>query len=260
MSTEEHNREMMIEAMRDARGEALPENPPPGPKWKAKQALNSLNLNGAEHDVMGCLVDRANARTGLCYPSEEFIAGWTNRPLRTVERAIASLKRKRLIKIIHRGTTSNRYYIDWHRLFASFRAMMAFQKRRLRQSDALQKVADHPVKSGGSYPPEVADKPRTEPRKENLGHEMAHSPSANDACEIFLFENPSYGENQQSPSPEERHNGFQGEYGSTTTKTKNTLFWVGRLQSAEAELKVCKDPARRQRLTETVERARSHLA
>jgi hypothetical protein len=217
---EEHERDAMIESLMGSRGEALPENPPPGPKWKAKQALSRLNLNGAEHDVMCCLVDRANANTGLCYPSEEYIAGWTTRPLRTVERAIASLRRKGLIKIIHRGTTSNRYYIDWHRLFASFRAMVAFQKRRLRQSDAPQKVADHPVKSGGSYPPEVADKPRTEPRKENLKHEVVHSPSANDTCEVFLFENPSHGENQQSPRQGEGPNGFSGEPRLTFLQTK----------------------------------------
>src|SRR5262245_6462167 len=103
----EHNRHMMIEAMLNARGEHLPENPPPGPKWKAKQGLNRLNLNGAEQDVMSCLIDLANSRTGLCYPSEEYVAGWTSRPKRTVRRAIASVKKKRLVKVVRRGTTSN---------------------------------------------------------------------------------------------------------------------------------------------------------
>ena len=91
---EDYERDAMVDSIRCRREDVepeLPENPPPDAKWKAKQGLNRLNLNGAEHDVMGCLVDRANATTGLCYPSEEFIAGWTGRPLRTVQRAIRSL-------------------------------------------------------------------------------------------------------------------------------------------------------------------------
>ena len=66
--------------------------PPPGPKWKARKGLARMKLNGAEHDIMECLIDRASKAKGLCFPSEEFIAGWTTRPLRTVERGIASLK------------------------------------------------------------------------------------------------------------------------------------------------------------------------
>ena len=46
-----------------ARG-PLPDNPPPGPKWQAKQGLCRLNLNGAEYAVLGCLIDRASKTKG----------------------------------------------------------------------------------------------------------------------------------------------------------------------------------------------------
>ena len=59
----------------------------PGPKWKARAGLARLKLNGAEYAVMMCLIDRWNPKNGLCYPSEEFIAGWTDRNPRAVRRA-----------------------------------------------------------------------------------------------------------------------------------------------------------------------------
>ena len=109
----------------------LPANPPPGgaeAKWKAKAAINRLGLNGAESSVMWCLIDCANGRTGLCYPGQEFMAGLLGlRPL-TVKRAIASLKKRRLIKVIRCG--SNRYYINWPMFFSAFDAMEAFRKKR----------------------------------------------------------------------------------------------------------------------------------
>ena len=150
----------------------LPENPPPDAKWKAKQGLNRLNLNGAEHDVMGCLVDRANATTGLCYPSEEFIAGWTGRPLRTVQRAIRSLWHKRLINITRRSATSDRYFIAWARTLLGVpshqqvfeRDATAASRRRHKQ-----KVAGESCQKWRVAPaPEVAAEPRKEPMKENL--------------------------------------------------------------------------------------------
>jgi Helix-turn-helix domain len=141
----------MVDAIRCQRDEEeLPNSPPPGPKWKARKALSRLNLNGAEHDVMECLVDRANKDSGLCYPSEVFISGWTNRPLRTVQRAIDSLKRKRLISVVYRGSTSSRYYINWRRVFAAARQMEAFEKRHA--ASRRPKVADRSVKSGGPIP------------------------------------------------------------------------------------------------------------
>ena len=128
---EDHEYDAMVDLIRCRREEIapeLPENSPPGPKWKAKQGLNRLNLNGAEHDVMGCLVDRASSKSGLCYPSEEFIQGWTGRPMRTVQRAIRSLWDKRLINITRRSVTSNRYFIQWTTLFAAYKQQKAFER------------------------------------------------------------------------------------------------------------------------------------
>ena len=187
---EEHEHEMMVDSIRCRREEVqreLPENSPPDAKWKAKQGLNRLNLNGAEHDVMGCLIDRASSKSGLCYPSEEFIQGWTGRPMRTVQRAIRSLWEKRLINITRRSLTSNRYFIQWDKLFAAYRAQKAFERGVTLASRRRhpQKVADHDTKSGGSHTPEVAAKPSNRTYEENLRHEMAHQPSAADAKEAF---------------------------------------------------------------------------
>jgi hypothetical protein len=157
---EDHEHDAMVETIRCRREEVeypLPENPPGGAKWKAKQGLHRLNLNGPEQDVMACLIDRANPNTGLCYPSEEFIAGWTARPLRTVRRAIHSLWQKRLINITRRSQTSNRYFLAWGQLFNAYRGQKEFQKRH--SVTRTPKVADHTTKSGRSHRPEVAAEP-----------------------------------------------------------------------------------------------------
>ena len=134
---------------------------------------------------MGCLVDKANSKSGLCYPSEEYIAGWTGRPLRTVQRAIRTLWEKRLINIIRRSATSNRYFVQWMPVFSAYWHQEAFEKRHAQRH--AQKVAGEDAKSGGSPIQKVAAEPRKiEPRKMNLGHEMAHSPAANDAYDDFI--------------------------------------------------------------------------
>jgi hypothetical protein len=71
----EHNGAQMIEV----RGVLRPSNPAPGAKWQARQGLTWLNLNGVEHDVMECFIDRANRKVGYCWPSEDYISGWTGR-------------------------------------------------------------------------------------------------------------------------------------------------------------------------------------
>jgi hypothetical protein len=115
-----------------------------------------MNLNGPDHDVMLCLIEHANSKSGVCFPSEELIAAWTNRPLRTIERSIKSISDQKLVRIVRRknksGTVSNRYFINWQPLFAAY---------------AAQKVAGpHPSKVAGRYPSKVADKPmKGEPRK-----------------------------------------------------------------------------------------------
>src|SRR5262249_35808672 len=110
----------------------------------------------AEIAVMTCLIDCASKAHGYCIPSAEYIAGWVSRPLRTVERAIASLKRKHLVRTVRRGLTSCAYLINWPPLFQAYRRAVSFQKSRKALWTA-QKVADHDrqkwrfdtVKSGG---------------------------------------------------------------------------------------------------------------
>ena len=75
----------------------LPTNPPPGPKWKAKQGLCRMNLSGSEHDVIACLIECANSKTGLCYPSQDYLAAWANHPPGTVKWAVASLLKRKLM-------------------------------------------------------------------------------------------------------------------------------------------------------------------
>ena len=176
---DDRDREMMIETIIGNRGEPLPDNPPPGPKWKAVLGLNRLqHLNGAEHAVMACLIDRANPRTGLCFPSEAYIAGWINRPERTVRRAISVLKRMRLARIIRRGPSSNRYVINWLPLFVAYRELEEFQAAR--RDKKWPVIA---AKSGRSSIPKVAAKSSNrEPLNRNLKHEMVIAHSGADLC------------------------------------------------------------------------------
>ena len=130
---EEHNRGQMLEIFVSSHMDRLPANPPPGPKWQARTGLYRLGLNGAEHDVMGCLINRASKASGLCFPFEHGIVEWTNRPLRTVQRAIAELRTRNLIAIVEIGCKTgqrNRYYINWPPLFAAYEAIKAIETGR----------------------------------------------------------------------------------------------------------------------------------
>jgi hypothetical protein len=173
---------MMVEVIRAARGEPLPENPPPGPKWQAKEGINVLRtigveLNGTEVNVLFMLVEHANTTNGVCYPCQELISRRTCRPLRSVERAIASLKRKRLIDIIPVAYASNRYIINWTLLFdahhQSRKIARAWQRKR-----ALAKSGGQlPAKSGGQAPAKSGGVTyQREPMKKNLGPKTNHRP------------------------------------------------------------------------------------
>jgi Helix-turn-helix domain len=128
----DHNREMMIESLQLARGEPPPPNPPPEPKWQAKQGLQRLKLNGPESAVLWLLIDYANGSSGLCFPSQARLALVLDLPLRTVERAVASLRRRRLIRALPRrskaGAISSAYLINWQPIFAAYREMRRAQK------------------------------------------------------------------------------------------------------------------------------------
>jgi hypothetical protein len=254
---EDYERDAMIDSIRCRREEfdqPLAENPPLGPKWMAKQGLNSLNLNGAEYAVMGCLLDRASSHSGLCYPSEEFIAGWTRRPLRTVQRAIRSLWEKRLINITRRSMTSSRYFVQWAPLFSAYRHQKAFEKLNTKRNAQrhAQKVADHVTKSGGSLIQKVATKPSyLEPSNRNLGHEMAHPASPADAT-VISIENHSSKETQRASESVERPSGFQ-------EKVKPAWWWENRLREAADELMECTNPERRKELGERISACKKRI-
>jgi hypothetical protein len=120
-------------------------NNPPGKKWQAMKALARMNLNGAEYAVLVCLIDHANENTGLCYPSESRIAAWTNRPERTVKRAIASLKQRRLYRIVRRAGTSNRYYLNWPKLLVCLSLTLSRRRNasRLRGNESISSLVAH---------------------------------------------------------------------------------------------------------------------
>jgi hypothetical protein len=171
MSADDHNREMMVETIilnRD--GEPVPLNPPPGPKWKALQGMMGLGLKGADIRVLWVLIEHANTKTGLCYPAQERIAALLANPERTVRRAISSLSKGGLIRVLirrtKRGAISNAYIINWRPLFDAF--------------DAMQKVAaTYRPKVAARHRPKVAAEPsKDKPSKKNLEHEVVHRPSA----------------------------------------------------------------------------------
>ncbi len=181
-ASEEYAGEVMVAEIIDRRErEPLPSNPPPGPKWQAKQGMARLPLNGGEYAVLACLIDRASSGKRACYPSQEFISGWTFRPLRTVRRAIKALSDKGIIRILYRGTTSSAYLISWPPLFAAYRQMKALEKCNT-ERHAEQKVADDAPKSGRESIPKVAAKPM------NLEPMTLSAPSSDGAYVVVLRE------------------------------------------------------------------------
>ena len=128
---------------------------------------------------MWCLIDHANGKTGLAYPSEERMARILDLPLQTIERNIRKLKRQQLLRIVRRknknGSVSNRYYINWQPLFDAYRDM----KRASKVTGPI------PSKVMVPTPSKLMGKPMDgEPSDRNLGHEMASPPSASDASAI----------------------------------------------------------------------------
>jgi hypothetical protein len=170
----------------------LPENPPPGPKWQAKQGMARLNLNGAEYAVLACLIDRASKGKGACFPSQEFIFGWTGRPERTVRRAVSTLEECGLIRVIDRGLKSNAYIINWPPIFAAYQEMKRFEKRNAQRHGAVTaspKVASQPAtvrpEVAPHVRPEVAAKPmkRTSEVREPM---TLNEPSSDGAYLVVL--------------------------------------------------------------------------
>lgn len=129
----------MVSGIMEQREPLWPENPPPGDKWEAKQGLARMGLNGAEHDFMACLIDRANQYTGSCFPTEKFIAGWTNRPIGTIKRALSTLNKTTnlfgIVTFACKEGRRNRYFINWPPLFAAFQAIKSFEAAHKEERD-----------------------------------------------------------------------------------------------------------------------------
>ena len=141
------------------------------------------------------------ARTrGPAIQAKRFICGWTFRPERTVKRAVAGLRARKLVTVVDRGTTSNAYIIDWKPIFAAYQEMKRFEKRHALRS-AEPKVA--PL--GQTVGPEVARKPMK--GTSELREPMALSGSSDD--EPYLVDIKKVEESLQreqavelSPSPQ----------------------------------------------------------
>jgi hypothetical protein len=136
--------EAMCEARCEARGEPLPNNPPPGPKWQAKQGLHRLSLNGSEAAVLWCLIDHASSKTGRCYPSQPRMAEILSIPEATVRRAVRTLRGKHLITIITRRNTRgerfNSYLINWPPLFSAYAQMESASRHRSKMDGGFTDV------------------------------------------------------------------------------------------------------------------------
>jgi hypothetical protein len=172
---DEYLKEILVEEIIDRRERPpLPINRPPGPKWQAKKGLYRLRLNGAEFRVMGCLIDRANQHSGNCWPSVNFISRWAFLPERTVERALSSLKAKKLFRVIDRGLFSNAYILNWNSLFWAYAEILAVEKGN--KEKHLQTVAAQSAKSGGTVPAKSDAKTlEVEPWNKNPSHISAPS-------------------------------------------------------------------------------------
>ena len=90
--------------------------PPKGDFWRAFAAVTILPINGSQKAVLGCLIDHANPKNGLCYPREALIAAETAIPIRTVERAVADLLRTPYLSRNRRPQSSNTYNINFDAL------------------------------------------------------------------------------------------------------------------------------------------------
>jgi hypothetical protein len=153
------------------------ENTPPakGHFWRTFAAVAILKISGSQKTVLGCLVDHANPKNGLCYPSEALIAAETGLPIRTVERAVADLLLTPYLSRKRRNQSSNIYSINFDALLEAwddYKGRGAAYRLRRENGCATDaedkrpsqkwrinpsKFTDRPVKCDGSMPSEVAD-------------------------------------------------------------------------------------------------------
>ena len=164
-----HNHAAMVETImgvRDMMRDPLPDNPPPDKKWKATTGLARLNLNGACHRVMVCLIDHANSDLAFASPPRNSLPDGREVKRGVIERAIATLRKKRLLHVVSvpcRTGKRNRYYLNWTPLFAAFKEIKAFEKAHREKRDDPTKVSgsppNDPTKVSGYDPTKVSAEP-----------------------------------------------------------------------------------------------------
>ena len=146
------------------------ENPIPTgrAKWQALVGMSQFILSSYEAGFLWCVLDMANVETGYCWPKLEVIAQRSNRRCeRSLKRAAASLKRKKLISIVTRKkqttdgrwVTRNVYYINWDMLLAAFDKLLAVDTaravaRKEERDDLMQSgAADEATGGRNCHPP-----------------------------------------------------------------------------------------------------------
>jgi hypothetical protein len=86
-------------------------------KWLLlQQAVADKRVSPVAANVMAVLLDRYDARTGLCFPSVEYLMPRVCRGRRTVCGAIAELVRTGWILRTRRPNTSNSYSFPFHKV------------------------------------------------------------------------------------------------------------------------------------------------
>ena len=102
----------------------------------------------------GWLIDYANGKTGLCYPSQPNLRA-ARYSRATVRKAIASLNARGLVESLERfdarGRTSNAYLIAWAPLFAAYPRDMRRETKNGRYPPS--KTGRYPPSKRGRYPP-----------------------------------------------------------------------------------------------------------
>ena len=180
---------------------SLSKPPAKGKFWRAFAAVTILPINGSQKAVLGCLIDHANPKSGLCYPSEALIAAEIARPIRTVERAVADLLLTPYLSRKRRHQSSNVYSINFDALLkrgmptrhAEWPIEWRVRKRLRKWLRNRRRDEKSPVKSGGSIrqkwrviPSRVADKQKKRTGKEEKKSRMA-SPLRGDGVALRLF-------------------------------------------------------------------------
>ncbi len=135
--------------------------PSKGDFWRAFAAVTILPINGSQKAIFGCLIDHANPKTGLCYPSEALIAAETGHPIRTVERAVAGLLLTPYLSRKQRPQSSNDYAINFDVLLKAWDAYKgrgaAYRASKAGDQETVTETVTDRSRKAKSSPSKVAD-------------------------------------------------------------------------------------------------------